>query len=335
MMRRWIRNPVVHFVLIGGLLFAVRTVWREFDRRPTSRGTRAPIVLTTQQVRQLSVDFEQRWGAKPTRGQLQALIEQAVEDELLYREARLLRLDFQDPSVRLRLIQKMRALSAAPQRSEEEIYREAVALGLDEDLVIQRLLRQKMRLLLQQDPHPTPLREEDIRDHIVRHRDRFMRPKTVTFSHVFLSARVRGEHVREQAEALLAQLRSQATPPEAAGDLSDPLPLGWQVRAQSRSGVARFFGADFAEQIFNLQPATWAGPVASPFGLHLVWVHELVPEHMPPLDTVWQQVARTILQERAEARLASGLRRLRNLYDIHIERGDSDFAQEAPEGKGS
>ena len=76
-------------------------------------------------------------------------------------------------------------------------------------------------------------------------------------------------------------------------------------------------------------------PVASPFGLHLVWVHEQVPQHMPPLDTVWQQVAREILQERAEARLASGLWRLRNLYDIRIERGDSDIAQDASEGKGS
>jgi hypothetical protein len=128
---------------------------------------------------------------------------------------------------------------------------------------------------------------------------------------------------------LLVQLRSQSTPPEAAGNLSDPFPLGLQVRAQSRSGVARYFGADFAEQVFNLQAETWAGPVTSPFGLHLVWVHEKTPEQMPPLDTVWQQVAREILQERAEERFTSGLRRLRTLYDIRIERGDSDVAQDA------
>jgi hypothetical protein len=49
----------------------------------------------------------------------------------------------------VRLIQKMRAVTANPWRGEGELYREAVALGLDDDLVIQRLLRQKMRLLLQ------------------------------------------------------------------------------------------------------------------------------------------------------------------------------------------
>jgi hypothetical protein len=333
MMGRWLRNPILHFVVIGGLLFTVRQVWQSLHG--TLELTRTPIVITAQQVSQLQADAARQWGAPPTSAQLQALIQEAVDAELLYREAFRLRLDFQDRSIRMRLVHKIRAVSADPWQDEEALYREAVRLGLDDDLVIKRVLRQKMRLLLQQDPHPAPLREQDIRDHITRHRDRFMRPETVTFSHVFLSARVQGEHMSEGAEALLAQFRSQSAPPEAAGDLSDPFPLGLQVRAQSRSGVVRFFGADFAEQIFNLQPETWAGPVASPFGLHLIWVHEKVPEHMPPLDTVWQQVAREILQERAETRLVSGLRRLRSLYDIRIERGNANMAQDASERKGS
>lgn len=333
MMGRWLRNPILHFVVIGGVLFTGREVWRA--RHGTPGLTRAPLVITVQQVSQLQADFARQWGVPPTSAQLQALIQEAVDAELLYREARRLRLDFQDRSIRMRLVQKMRTVSADPAQDEEALYREAVRLGLDDDLVIKRVLRQKMRLLLQQDPQSAPLREQDIWDHITRHRDRFMQPETVTFSHVFLSTRVRGVHMGEEAEALLAQLRSQSAPPEAAGDLSDPWPLGWQVRAQSRSGVARYFGADFAEQIFALQPETWAGPVASPFGLHLVWVHEKVPEHMPPLDPVWQQVAREILQERAAARLASGLRRLRHLYDIRIERGDAAVAQDASKGKRS
>ena len=326
MTRRWLHSPVLHFVVIGGLLFAGREAWRALCGTPF---TRAPIVITAQQVRQLRADSARQWGVQPTGAQVQALIQEAVDAELLYREARRLRLDLQDRSIRVRLVQKMRAVSADPAQDEEALYREAVRLGLDDDLVIKRVLRQKMRLLLQQDPHPAPLREQDIRGHITRHRDRFMQPETVTFSHVFLSAWRRGERLKEEAETLLVQLRSQSTPPEAAGNLSEPFPLGLQVRAQSRGGVARYFGADFAEQVFNLRAGTWAGPVTSPFGLHLVWVHEKTPERMPPLDTVWQQVAREILQERAEERFSSGLRRLRTLYDIRIERGDSDVAQDA------
>jgi hypothetical protein len=327
-MRRWLRSPVLHFVVIGGVLFAGREAWRALYGAPFAR---AAIVITAQQVRQLQADAARQWGVPPTGAQLRALIQEAVDAELLYREARRLRLDLQDRSVRGRLVQKMRAVSADPAQDEEALYREAVRLGLDDDLVIKRLLRQKMRLLLLQDPHTAPLREQDIRDHIARHRDRFMRPETVTFSQVFLSTGRRGERLKEEAEALLVRLRAQSTPPEAAGDLSEPFPLGLQVRAQSRGGVARYFGADFAAQVFNLPAGTWAGPVASPFGLHLVWVHEKTPEQMPPLDTVWQPVAREILQERAEERFTSGLRRLRTLYDVRIESGDPDVAQGASE----
>ena len=60
MMRRWLRSPIVHFVLIGGLLFAGRASWRVLDGTPTSRVKRAPIVLTGQQINQLHVGFEQR-----------------------------------------------------------------------------------------------------------------------------------------------------------------------------------------------------------------------------------------------------------------------------------
>ncbi len=229
----------------------------------------------------------------------------------------------------------MRAVSADPSQDEEALYREAVQLGLDDDLVIKRVLRQKMRLLLQQDPPPAPLQEQDMRDYLVRHRERFVQPETVTFSHVFLSARVRGDRLDEKARTVLARLRSRSTPLRTIDDLSDPFPLGLQLRFQSRNGIVRYFGADFAEQVFNLQPGTWAGPIASPFGLHLVWVHEKVPEQMPSLDMVWQQVADEIQQERAAERFANGLQRLRRLYDIRVERSGSDVAQDASEKKGS
>ncbi len=292
-------------------------------------------MISAERIRQLQTDFTRQGGVQPTSAQLQALIQEAVDDELLYREARQLRLDFQDRSIRTRLVQKMRAVSADPSQDEEALYREAVQLGLDDALVIKRVLRQKMCLLLQQDPPPAPLQEQDMRDYLVRHRERFVQPETVTFSHVFLSARVRGDRLDEKARTVLARLRSRSTPLRTIDDLSDPFPLGLQLRFQSRNGIVRYFGADFAEQVFNLQPGTWAGPIASPFGLHLVWVHEKVPEQMPSLDMVWQQVAEEIQQERAAERFANGLQRLRRLYDIRVERSGSDVAQDASEKKES
>jgi PPIC-type PPIASE domain len=224
----------------------------------------------------------------------------------------------------------MRAVTANPRRGDEELYHEAVALGLDDDVVIQRLLRQKMRLLLQHDPNGTPLREQDILQYVERHRDRFVQPATVTFSHVFLSARARGGGLQEEAEAVLAYLRARSLPPEATDELSDPFPLGRRFQAHAQSGVGRAFGDSFAAQVFELEPQTWTGPIASPFGRHLVWVHERVPERLPSLDAVWQQVAYAVLEERAAARLASGLQQLRRLYSIRVEIPDDISAVDVP-----
>lgn len=317
-MRRWLRTPAVHFALIGGFLFALVQARRPPPVTPATRPIREPIVISAATVRQLRADFMQQFGTPPSRGHLRALIEQAIDDELLYREARRLKLDFQDGSVRLRLVQKMRAVGADPLSGTETLVREAARLGLDDDLVIRRILREKMRLFLRQDPAGTPVREEEVRAYVERHRDRFAQPHTVTFSHVFLSRRVHGDHARQKADAVLAELGAQALLPEAAEELSDPFPLGLAQRGWSRHGIARAFGEPFAAAVFDLAPGTWGGPIASPFGLHLVWVHEKAAGAMP-LEVIRPQVARLLAEERAAHRLAGGLRYLRSQYEVRVE----------------
>ncbi len=217
MMRRWLRNPIVYFMVVGGLLFAFREGWRTLYG--VAAGGRAAIVISTERIQQIETDFTRQARVPPTSEQLQALIKDVVDDELLYREARRLQLDFQDRSIRMRLVQKMRAVSTNPAQDEDTLYREALRLGLDDDLVIKRVLRQKMRLLLQEDPQPAELAEQDLRDYLARQRDRFMQPETLSFSHVFLSARVRGDRLDETAKSVLNQLRSRSTPPEAVAGL--------------------------------------------------------------------------------------------------------------------
>jgi len=77
-MGHWLRNPILHFVVIGGLLFTVSKRW------PTLYGTRMsglrrdPIVISAERIRQLQTDFARQGGIQPTNAQLQALIQEAV-----------------------------------------------------------------------------------------------------------------------------------------------------------------------------------------------------------------------------------------------------------------
>ena len=151
--------PLLHFVIIGAALFGGHALRARAAPRSVN-GERAPIVISAERIRVMQADFVQRGGTTPTAEQATALIEQTIEEELLYREARALALDFGDRSVHRRLLEKMRVVSDQPGRSQEELVREARTLGLDDDAVIRRLLIEKMRLFLARDASAPPLRRK-------------------------------------------------------------------------------------------------------------------------------------------------------------------------------
>ena len=47
--------------------------------------------------------------------------------------------------------------------------------------------------------------------------------------------------------------------------------------------VSNVFGADFAGAVFSLKPGSWAGPVKSGYGVHLVRVTDLSPATSAPI----------------------------------------------------
>jgi parvulin-like peptidyl-prolyl cis-trans isomerase-like protein len=327
MVAGWVRAPAVHFLIIGALLFAADRAWQARSAAPAG-SARQPIIISARQISEMRAELERKWHAPPSAPQLDGMIQRAIDDELLYREARRLRLDLQDGSVRLRLVQKMRALGDTSQDAEA-LYQQALRLGLDDDVVVRGILKHKMLLLMQEDPQPAPVSEEAILAYIRAHRERFAQPPTVTFSHVYLSTTVHGTRLDEDAKTMLSRLRAESKPPQAAIEHSDPFPLGSELNGQSRSRLARFFGADFGDKVFEAEPKTWAGPIASSFGLHLVWVSAKTPEQIPPIDAVRRQVASEITEERAQARYAGALRRLRSFYQVRIERSSSATARGA------
>ena len=244
---------------------------------------------------------------------------------MLYREARVLALGFADASVRRRLVEMMRMVGDKPGRSEDELVRDAVALGLDDDVIIRRLLAEKMRLVLKQDRDATPIRDEELAALLERDREHFLRPATVTVQQLFLSSDARGDDAAARdAGHMLAALRSGALPDDAATAQADPLPIGGSLRSVTRLQLQARFGKAFADAVFALDAGAWSGPIASPFGRHLVRVTEKRPARVPPLDEVRPALVEALRRERADANLVRGLARLRSLYEVHIEGASAD-----------
>jgi hypothetical protein len=312
------KSPLLHFLVLGGLLFATSEYWEESRAAAPLPGRDARIVLSRADVDLLERGFRERWGFPPNAAQRRALLDQAVLDEMLYREARFLSLDLEDGSVQRRLVEKMRWVSDRPGRAEEELVREATELGLDDDVVIRRLLGEKMRLLLQRGPGGTRVDDADLQEELERRRAELEMPARRSLTHVFLATDVRGERTLSDAWEVLAELRSGSWTAGRASELSDPFPIGAELRSYSELRLQARFGKPFAEQVFALDRGVWSDPIASPYGFHLVRVEDVQEADVPPLEQLRPALTRAVLRERARENLSRGLTRLQTLYEVEI-----------------
>ena len=97
--KRWLREPFLHFILLGGALFLVGDYLEQ-----RSRFTQ--IVISKDAVRGIADNYRLQYGHYPTDAQLEALVEGYTREEVFYHEAQKLGLDQDDEIVRRRLVQK-------------------------------------------------------------------------------------------------------------------------------------------------------------------------------------------------------------------------------------
>lgn len=107
-LRRWVREPLVHFVL-GGVAIFVLFALRGEPADPASRTIR----IGPAEQAQLALGFERMMARPPSDAELDALTSRWIRDEVLYREALRLGLDADDPVIRRRLAQKMDVIAAS------------------------------------------------------------------------------------------------------------------------------------------------------------------------------------------------------------------------------
>lgn len=97
---RWLREPLVQFLLIGAVLFVV------FDLRGGAAGGGQRIVVTPGQVDAVAAGFRRTWNRPPNEQELKAQLDEYVREEIAVREAVALGLDRDDTVIRRRLRQK-------------------------------------------------------------------------------------------------------------------------------------------------------------------------------------------------------------------------------------
>ncbi len=105
-MRRILKEPLIHFLLGGALLF-VLFAWK-------NRGTEEQpdeVIVTSAQVDVLVRGWARTWQRPPTPDEVEKIIDEFIREEIFYREALRLGLEHDDIIIRRRLRQKMQFLA--------------------------------------------------------------------------------------------------------------------------------------------------------------------------------------------------------------------------------
>ncbi len=272
--RRALREPLVHFLLLGAALFAVwGLVGRDGSRAPQPR----QIALTLDDLRQLEIGFAAQWQRLPAEPEMLALIEDRIREEILYREALAMGLDKDDTIVRRRMAQKMQFLA--------------------EDVSAAR--------------EPT---SEELKTWFGKHTAMFEQPARVTFRTLYFSPDKRGSRAREDAENALARLAGKPLSWTGAAALADPFMFQDYMADRAPSEIAREFGPAFAKALFEQKPGAWTGPIESGYGWHLVFVDSSSPSRIPPFEEVEPDVKTAWLGARKAEAWEEAYKKMRAKY---------------------
>ncbi|UCE88356.1 MAG: peptidyl-prolyl cis-trans isomerase [Pseudomonadota bacterium] len=278
------REPLVHFLSIGALLFLLYgLVGGDSDASRT--GDR--IELTAEDIQVLQDQWAKQWQRYPTAQELERLVADHIREEVLYREA--------------------------------------LAMGLDKgDIIVRRRMVQKMDFLVADIAVPAEPPEATLREYFASHRDRYQEPARVSFNHIYFSTDRRGEQAHTDAQRALEQLRAERVAADGGANLGDRFMLYREYSGQSPDQISRTLGSRFAEQITDLEPGAWQGPIASGYGVHLVYVTHVKPASLQEFGAVRQRVKGDYLSEQREQANRRAYERLRERYEIVVANLPSD-----------
>ena len=290
-MKRWLREPLLHFLLLGVLLFAV---YGYMNRGGGGVESSKQIALTLDDLRQLDVYFESQWQRPPTPEEFRNLLEEKVQEEILYREA--------------------------------------LAMGLDkDDTIVRRRMAQKMRFLAEDVAAAHEPTTDELKPWFEKNRDKFALPSRVSFRHLYFSPDRRGQHARDDAAKALTQLAGQPEDTARGATVADPFMFQDYYRDRAPDYLGKEFGPPFAQAVEKLAPGSWQGPIESGFGWHLVFVDTVIPGRVPAFEEIESDVKTAWLGEQKALAWEKAYKDMRAKYTVLLPAPpDKESATAAP-----
>ena len=286
MSRLW-REPLLHFLIVGALLFVAFEFYGQDDAESDST-IRVDREGLLEFVRHRDPRLNKSGAAtvleSMTAPERESIIAQYVREEVLFRQAQALGLEQYDYAGRRRLISQL-------------------------DYINRGFLEEQLQFA-----------DEELVGFYEANLARYEEASTVTFTHVFFSSERHGEQARELAADTLTSLNEGAVPFHLGAAEGDRFLYHKNYVDKSAQEIASHFGAKFAESVFALPAAeTWVGPVASNYGYHVLMVSRQKSAVVPPFDAVRGQVVRDLSAQRVQEELDAYYELARANYDVVVD----------------
>jgi peptidyl-prolyl cis-trans isomerase C len=288
--KRWLREPLLHFLLIGIAVFAVYAY--------THRGrggfeSSRQITLSVDELGQMDMYFESQWHRQPTPAEFQAMVEDKVREEVLYREA--------------------------------------LAMGLDkDDTIVKRRMAQKMQFLAEDVAAAHEPSTAELKAWFEKNSNKFALPSRYSFRHLYFSPDKRGKNAQEEAAKTLAKIAGQSEDSKLAVSLSDRFMFQDYYGDRAPEALAKEFGPQFVVALEKLKPGSWQGPIESGYGWHLVYVDTVIPGRIPAFEEMEPDVKTAWLAEQKQQAWRKAYTEMRAKYIVLLPGPSDKEAAQAP-----
>lgn len=289
--KRWLREPLLHFLLLGLALFAVYGYLHRgrFGIEPSRQ-----IVVSLDELRQMDTYFQSQWHRQPTPAEFQAMVEDKVREEVLYREG--------------------------------------LAMGLDkDDEIVKRRMAQKMQFLAEDVGTAHEPSTAELKTWFEKNSSKFALPSRYSFRHLYFSPDKRGKNAQDDAAKALARIAGQAEDSKLANSLGDRFMFQDYYGDRTTEAIAKEFGPPFAVAIEKLKPGSWQGPIESGYGWHLVFVDAVIPGRVPAFEEMEPDVKTAWLAEQKQQSWQKAYAEMRARYTVMLPApSDKEAIQAAP-----
>ena len=292
-LRRFCGDSLVQFLLIGLALFLGYTF---LHRHQSEVAPSHQIALTLDDLRAMELTFQSQWQRQPTAEEFNSMVENKIQEEILYREG--------------------------------------LAMGLDkDDTIVKRRMAQKMQFLAEDVAAAHEPSSAELKAWFSRNAEKFALPSRITFRHIFFGFDKRGQNAQRDAAAALGKLAGQPQTSPLAAASADAFMFEDYYADRTAQQLAKEFGPTFAVGIFRLHPGAWAGPIESGYGWHLVFIDSLIPGRIPGFEEVEPDVRTAWLATQKAQAWQAAYARMRARYTVLLPAAPAAAAPGAPAGE--